>query len=136
MSHWATKYVGKPWQLGAQGPDAFDCLGLVRTVYVDQYGVDPMPNLDDRSLETIRSTIDAQRPEWVSVTRPRQGDLVLMARRTVPVHVGVVVKADVLRCLHSVEPTKAGSVSGVVAQRLSELPNYGWGRVQFYRRSV
>jgi hypothetical protein len=31
----AEKYIGKPWKLGAWGPDSFDCVGLVHRVFDD-----------------------------------------------------------------------------------------------------
>ena len=33
-------YIGKPWQAGAHGPDAFDCWGLVHTAARDLFGLD------------------------------------------------------------------------------------------------
>ena len=38
--HWTADYLGKPWRNGADGPDAFDCYGLVRAVYRDRYGIE------------------------------------------------------------------------------------------------
>ena len=46
----AKQYIGCPYKTGAVGPDAFDCSGLIFTVYRDAAGVQ-MP----RSVKAIYS---------------------------------------------------------------------------------
>lgn len=40
MTHFACKYIGLPWVAGAQGPDEFDCWGMVRWILKHEYGID------------------------------------------------------------------------------------------------
>lgn len=46
--HWAIKYLGKPYVLGADGPDSYDCWGLARAVFKERLGLD-MPQVDVRN---------------------------------------------------------------------------------------
>lgn len=43
--HWASQLIGKPWEPGAAGPDAYDCWGLVCAVMACRVGL-PMPSLE------------------------------------------------------------------------------------------
>jgi cell wall-associated NlpC family hydrolase len=40
MTHWAFDYIGKPWVVASDGPDAYDCWGLVVAVQRRLYGHD------------------------------------------------------------------------------------------------
>ena len=42
--HWATEYVGKPYLLRGEGPDAYDCWGLARSIFKSRMGLD-MPQV-------------------------------------------------------------------------------------------
>ena len=33
MTHWATDYIGKPWVVASDGPEAYDCWGLVVAIH-------------------------------------------------------------------------------------------------------
>lgn len=136
MTHWALQYVGKPWARGATGPDAYDCLGLVRHVLLQHYNtVLDVESMIKTNLPTIQQAIASQRHLWEATNYPEDGCIILLAHRRVPTHIGLVVKADYLRCLHCVEPSKVGAVSGVLAQKLTDLPSSGWGRIMYFKRS-
>lgn len=131
MSHWATELIGKPWEYGAQGPDAFDCWGFTRFVQRTQYGVE-MPAVqvpeDWREAREVLETHE-ERNRWNPVAVPGDGDVVLMARNRIPLHIGVVVKANgVDGVLHCFDP------AGVVFQTQQGLRAAGWGRLTYYRR--
>lgn len=139
MNHWAAEYIALPWRRGATGPDAYDCFGLVTTVLRKHYGIDlALPALDEYatiSMDSVRALLERHERQWRVVAQPQDGDVVVMCRRAVPAHVGIVVRDDTLRCLHSLQPDNAAKhgTFGVTAQRLMELPFCGWGRLVYYR---
>ena len=54
MTHFANKYIGRPWVAGAQGPDSFDCWGFARWVLKHEYGVDVPPvNVNPDNLRSV-----------------------------------------------------------------------------------
>lgn len=58
--HWAFDLIGRPYDLGAGGPDSFDCWGLVRWVFKNVHGIElPMVAVGESGNErAIRSAID------------------------------------------------------------------------------
>lgn len=128
--------IGRPYALGASGPEAFDCYGLARHVQATLYAVD-LPELPRRPA-TTREQAEAmlahpERSRWteVSPTDARDGDLVLMgnvARRdfhlgtfVVPVTAGVVLHTD--------------PRTGVVADDVPSLRGVGWNYLRLFRRT-
>lgn len=136
--HWATALIGKPWRLRAEGPDEFDCWGLVRWIMLNQYGIQ-MPEVDidvrDTRPEQWRMLRElVQRSGWFTVEYPAQGDVVLM-RCTREPHVGVMVRADgKLGVLHAhglvVDGVHTGSVKFDVIDSLKRI---GYGHFEFWR---
>jgi cell wall-associated NlpC family hydrolase len=133
MTHWATPLIGKPWRYGAQGPDAFDCWGFVRHVQATHYGV-PLPEVEVPSTwPAVRELLEhhSEHRNWVKVDAPEDGDIVMMARSKIPVHVGIALRANaVIGVLHCMQP------SGVVFHRLPDLRIGGWGGLSYYRRAA
>jgi cell wall-associated NlpC family hydrolase len=131
MTHWAISLIGKPWKFGAEGPDEFDCFGFVKHVQRIQYGVE-LPSLSVPSTwDGIRETFAAEqeRLKWTFVKTPVDGDVVMMARNRMPIHIGVFVAANhTVGVLHCFQP------SGVVFQIPQSLRNSGWGGLSYYRR--
>lgn len=128
MIHWAEQYIGKPWVNGACGPDAYDCHGIVRAVYLEQLGIElPVVNVDALStLDACRSIRDYDHSDWVEIPAPEFDlDVVEMSRSTRPHHVGVFVDGGVLTSVES---------AGVVWQSMASLKRYGWNIVSCYRR--
>lgn len=104
--HWSMRYFGKPWQSGAQGPDAFDCWALVRTVQKEIYGRNlPMVMVD--GLDTA-AVIDAfsnksAYANWQQVQSPVEGDCVITKSAPAkPEHVGIWIDVDGGRILQAV----------------------------------
>jgi len=122
-------YLGKPWQNGAAGPHAFDCWGLVRSIYAQERGV-TVPAVDVDALKplAVRHAFEshAEYSKWQPVAHPYADfDVVLLSQASRPHHVGVWFGG---RLLHSVEGT------GVIWQDVSSLKAHAWNLVAGYRR--
>lgn len=121
MKHWAADLIGKPYQAGAAGPDAFDCLGLVRHYFRARHGVE----LPDYQLDTSTAD-DLHRFTRATGWRRRNGgpqeeDLLLMMGIEGR-HVGVVTAtSEGLGLLHA---TGKGDRGHVVWQPLGSLIGY------------
>ncbi|WP_018261880.1 NlpC/P60 family protein [Methylobacterium sp. WSM2598] len=129
--------IGRPYRVGATGPDAFDCYGLARHVQATVYGTE-MPALA-YTAATTREQAEAmlahpERARWTEVSdaQARDGDLVLMGnviRRdfhlgtfVVPVTAGVILHVDQGR--------------GVVADDLPALRSIGFVYTRLFRRTA
>lgn len=131
MTHWASSFIGLPYETGGQGPDAFDCWGFFRYVQDRHYGRElPEVGLVPASLRAQVQEFEGnpERQHWHQVERPQEGDAVLMARRRMPVHIGVWITANgtggVLHCMQG---------PGVVFMSPAGLRGAGWGRLTYYR---
>jgi len=106
--HWAVPYLGKPWRIGADGPDAYDCWGLVRAILRQRAGIELQPIVESDVRDLIRAfETHPERKAWVKVERPRELDAVLMSQARHPVHVGIWVDASGGRVLHAAKPMVA-----------------------------
>lgn len=131
MMHWVNNYIGKHWEKGAAGPDAYDCGGLIRSVMRDHYGIDLRDIGADcasliRQVKTIAN--DPAWSEFESVDTPRGGDLVKMIRQAQPLHVGIWVELPQGGgVLHSHQGC------GVVWDELWIVKAKGWIKLEYYR---
>lgn len=129
-THWAQPYIGIPWERGASGPDAYDCWGFTVEVQRRHFARE-LPAIEGRQFDVKKAarTIQSheERENWIEEPMPLEGDLVLMARRLIPVHIGVWVHANgrggVLHCLER---------AGVVFSSLHSLRAQGFGGVHYY----
>jgi cell wall-associated NlpC family hydrolase len=130
MNHWAEAYIGKPWCVAADGPDAFDCWGLVVDIQRQHYGrtLEIIPVEQDNLRQLIR-TIETHpvRQDWQPTNTPNEGDVVLLRQSRHPIHVGVWLDVDGGGVLH------AERQSGVVFQEQHSLSLSGWKIEGFYR---
>lgn len=93
---WVEKYRGRPFQWHGDGPEAYDCYGLVRAVLREQWGAEA-PLVHARGKTAIAAIEDAIRgteDSWVCHDgRPRPGDVLTF--ETVgaegELHVGIVI---------------------------------------------
>jgi hypothetical protein len=133
--HWASPYIGKRWESGAMGPDAYDCQTLVIHLQKQRFGRDiPLMNVDandilavGRAFKTNPAHADFVYMGGYEFKTPKEGDIVEMAHARFPSHVGIWIDADrggVLHCLHGI---------GVVFSDRQSLRTAGWGRIEFYR---
>ena len=129
-----TDLIGLPWRYGADGPDAFDCWGFVRFVQREMFHrelpVVPVPEhwvAVQHLLQTHREHANWHR---VLLTEAQDGDLVLMARNRIPVHIGVALRANNTNgVIHCMQP------HGVVFQPYANLRTTGWGHLTCYRHN-
>jgi cell wall-associated NlpC family hydrolase len=105
-SHWAMQYLGKPWESGAQGPDTFNCWGLVRHVQRTVFNRHlPLIMVDDLDPSVIIDTFQThgEYVHWQQVDVPSEGDCVITkSSPTKPEHVGIWVDVDGGRILQAV----------------------------------
>ena len=108
--HWAAHHSDKPCVPGASGPDAYDCLGLVRYYFRERRGIE-LPDYDlvsgtPRQLASFVRATGWHRAEG----RPQDEDLML-TENVAGRHVGVVVKTcEGLGLLHAQGDAQRGSV--------------------------
>lgn len=128
--HWAADYLGQPWQAGAQGPAAWDCWAFFRHVQQLHFGVTvPEVDVDAMNLHAVAHAFAGhdERARWAEVTKPQDGDAVLLAHNRYPSHVGVWLAIDGGGVLHCQQG------SGVIFTQPARLAHMGWQRVQFFR---
>jgi cell wall-associated NlpC family hydrolase len=129
----ANSLVGKPWKAGADGPDAFDCYGLVRHVRRELFA-DDLPELgrpaEKMTLSQARMAFLAatQPAGWMPIPGPKHGAVVLLGRVDRPAHAGIflAVGSGPGRILHCDEE------GGVMFETLSHLQARGWQRARWY----
>ena len=136
--HWALGYLGKPWRAGCDGPEAYNCWGLVRAVYRERLGVElPAVEVDDLSVRDCARAFGAPgaRTAWTRMLSPREPDAVLMARARFPSHVGVWLDIDGGGVLHALGSPDSDGGGAVYFSSLRALVAGGWGRIEFYRHA-
>lgn len=122
-------HLGKPWQSGAAGPEAYDCWGLVRAYYADVLGISlPIVDVDALKPVDVRHEFadKANRHGWLACPSANHA-AVLMGKSQRPAHVGIWLDGSVLHCMQGM---------GVVYQRPLPLKFAGWNVLGHYRRAV
>ncbi len=130
--HWAEQYIGLPWESGQQGPDKFDCWGLVKAVQKQHFGRDlPAFKVDADNLRAVIKTFTAadERNRWVEVAVPQEGDCLLLSQGKQPTHVGIWLNIDGGGLLHCVRG------AGVVFSNRTNLQLLGYNILGAYRCS-
>lgn len=129
MSHaWVMRYLGAPWSRGADGPDAYDCWGLVRAVYRNELMIElPIVDIDSHNLLSIHRAMrdHNERSRWVTVYPPSMYDVAIMSYGNRPHHVGLWTGSGILHALEG---------SGVVHQSMHSLSIHRWNILGYYRR--
>jgi len=105
--------IGKPFERGARGPDAFDCWGLVLEMY-RRAGVNAPDFASPGTVEAIAHLIEGQVGEWHRVDPRTPGAVLLFRVDGVGAHVGLSLGSD--KFLHCIEPV------GVCRERRSLKP--------------
>lgn len=131
MPHWTERFNGLPYEKGANGPDAFNCLHFVAHVEREQFDtivpIVPEPEKLGEIMRAFRDQVD--RSGWAKVDKPRGGDVVLMAHLKYPSHIGVYVDdvqggGSVLHCVEG---------QGSALHTMFHLQAARWRVVGFYR---
>jgi cell wall-associated NlpC family hydrolase len=112
--------IGKPWRLGARGPDAYDCWGLV-LVLADRFGCKVPPDWCSRDMTRRQQRElmgNESRARTERLAEPVDGAIAYSERAA---HAGFVLAGRVLH---------AGRSSGVVAWPVGlwtqAYPDCGW----------
>jgi hypothetical protein len=105
----------------------------VRFVLREHYSIDvpeiEIPESQHEASKLMRTSPELNR--WIQVPDMVDGQIIMMARRNVPLHIGLSVKANgYLGILHCAEP------AGVIYQTIHGLQASGFGRLTHYRRNV
>jgi cell wall-associated NlpC family hydrolase len=126
---WINDYIGKPYQLSARGPGAYDCWGLVMAVYREQLGV-ALPDWNvpgDAALREVVQAVTDGHAEFTAaampVDVPRDFDLFAASRSRMPHHVGLYIGGGVLHT-----QTNTGAVWEPLPRFNHTYPNARWWR--------
>lgn len=123
--------LGKPYEVGAAGPDKFDCSGLISYVGPRAFGF-PFPHFTDPPIELLslaRFVRDnPERKHWRSSLRPVHGGLVELSHAVAAHHIGLWLKFDGGGVLHAAENV------GVSFAPLFRLKLEGWRSFRFWER--
>lgn len=122
------QYIGIPWDAGAQGPDAFDCMGFFKHLQARHFGIDVpaiiAPDYDDPSALSALFGAHQERRHWTRIDRPEHGCAVIVHR---PMHIGTWLDVDGGGVLHCVRGP------GVIFTADSAWRLSGFGRREFFR---
>ncbi len=125
MSHWASSYLGIPWDA-----DAHECGDFFRRVQRERFGREVEPyEVDANDIRGCIYTLEGH-PEnrrWVRVDKPQEGDAVKLGHGKRASHIGIWIDANGGGVLHCPE----GFAS--VFEPLHKLRLSGWQLVEFYR---
>ena len=118
------------WELGAEGPRAWDCWSLFRHAQAGLFGrVVPRVVLSKGTPITKTSALLASHPGralWRQVPAPAHGGAVELSSVRTPLHVGLWLAVDGGLVLHCAEP------AGVQLDSLLTLRACGWRLLRFY----
>ena len=125
---WAAQYIGTPWEAGAQGPQAYDCMAFFGHVQRTHFGVAVpaiiSPDYEDGAVLTDLFRQHPERDNWLPIDKPEHGCAVLVHR---PMHIGIWMDVDgggVLHCVRGV---------GVIFTGDSVWRWSGFGRREYFR---
>lgn len=135
--HWINSYLGRPWRADCEGPEAFDCKGLVRVVQACQWGRDVPPLLQvGPHTDWAEVRASCQRSGWqlkAEGVAAAEGDILLVRGLNGP-HVGVFVQLGRrLLVLHAHGLVRGGrQVGRVRLNALCDLLAGGYSRPQIW----
>jgi len=86
------EFLGKPYQRGAAGPDAFDCYGLARA-FMARVGVE-IADIGKVDPKDSRPVYERQQTDYIRLPVPRSWSLVTFSSHDLNAHIGVVLPGD------------------------------------------
>jgi cell wall-associated NlpC family hydrolase len=116
--------IGAPFRLGARGPDAFDCYGLVMEL-MRRAGASVPDYRSPQVMEEVAASIGRQMPHWTPC-EPEPGAVATIRLGEHISHVGIVLPFD--RMIHSWERS-----GGVCVERLHTWRRLITGYYRFQR---
>lgn len=123
-----SQYIGAPWEAGAQGPQAFDCMAFFRHVQGRHFGiaVPPIiaPDYDDPAQLVRLFAGHEERARWTRIEQPEHGCAVIVHH---PLHIGTWLDVDGGGVLHCVRG------AGVIFTADSAWRFSGFGRREYFR---
>jgi hypothetical protein len=124
------KYIGLPWEAGAQGPHAYDCMSFFRFIQANEFGIKVptiiAPDYDNPTVLVGLFSSHGERLNWRATDTPQHGDAVMIRR---PMHIGTWLDLDgggVLHCVRGI---------GVVFTQDSSWRLSGFGRREIFRHN-
>lgn len=118
MTHWALKYIGKPWICGK-----YDCWGLVQDVYLNELGIRLSPiitNAADLRQVFAEFSQEANYSDFCQIKTLKDNAVVVLSQGKYPSHVGIWLDIDGGGILHNQRNV------GVIFQKKTELNALGW----------
>lgn len=118
MTHWALKYIGKPWICGK-----YDCWGLVQDVYLNELGIRLSPiitNATDLRRVFAEFAQEANYSDFCQIKILKDNAVVVLSQGKYPSHVGIWLDIDGGGILHNQRNV------GVIFQKKTELNALGW----------
>lgn len=137
-STWINEYLGRPWREDCEGPEAYDCKGLVRHVQRLVWGHEVPPLLQiGTATDWAAVRASCRSSGWAPIGEgdtARDGDVLLVRGATGP-HVGVFVRVDRrMLVLHAHGMLVQGQQVGRVRlNSLCDLLAGGYSRPQIWR---
>jgi cell wall-associated NlpC family hydrolase len=129
--------IGKPYKIGARGPDEFDCYGLARYIQLHLADV-KMPDVGfaepttRAQAEAMLSHPERQAWEEIPEAEARKLDLVLMGNvRKRDFHLGTYIVPATTGTVIHIDKT-----AGVVVDDIPALKASGFNYLKFYRRKA
>lgn len=123
--------LGKPYKMGADGPDAYDCYGVVRAVMLKEGIVLPGIARNDMPHKVLATAMLGcpERVQWVEVEKGGPGDLMVMGNVDGrDYHLAVRLKFGREHfCIHTDEKT------GVTIDNIQTLGFRGYHRFRYFR---
>jgi hypothetical protein len=122
--------IGKPWVSGACGPDAFDCWGLIKYIYLIQRGIllCPFAGVKESGLLGMMKTAQAEAmTHWRELAKPEHFACVGMGRGRRVEHVGLWLDEGNGGILHTQEGV------GVTFQSMAAIRQSGMQHFTFYQ---
>ena len=118
--------LGLPWVRGANGPDEFDCWGLVKWC-LDEIGISHSVNVDYSFPNGIEEEFSKSLGSWVKIDSPENNCIAYGYKGSLPCHIGFVIDGFIF---HSV-----GDINSPGYVAITKISNFKrlYREVRFYK---
>lgn len=136
---WVNDVVGKPWQDRADGPNAYDCWGLIVDSFrrVDGIEIEPVPGYQDGAEINEAGSAEQDSGRWQKIDAPKHGAIACYydAQGSL-IHVGrvVLLQGAGLHVAHAKGSVNSPGRVAVDALRSMERLHSMSGRVDYWER--